>query len=332
MSYYEIDYSSCMSNETCFHIMKFLVLCYLIAMVLCVILSGLGKFHWQYISIEIVGVYILHIVDIVLLRNYDKDKIYLYLYIIELISYLLVIHIIIKLLKAEKVFYSDKQFIPQGISVLCVIYGVFLFPYEFIIIRGENSIIREIRRMTVIVINVILFALVYSKIVELIHFINEKESNEDIILDILVENMETFELSEIYIFIKNVLFVMFAMFIIEQTIQIMNSLVVVGEGMKVLLRVVIVGMKEGIVIVVICGFVYAVYLCRKEYDAKEIVEDEEFISVEMMDVSKNKEDKEDDDNVEYEEEDEFEEEENENDIQYTKNITKPKKGLVLENN
>ena len=176
-----------------------------------------------------------------------------------------------------------------------------------------------------IVINIILFTLIYSKIVELIHFVNEKESNEDIILDILVENMETFELSEIYIFIKNVLFVIFAMFIIEQTIQIMNSLVVVREGMKVLLRVVIVGMKEGIVIVVIFGFVYAVYLCRKEYDAKEIVEDEEFISVEMTDVSQKKEDKEDNDNVEYEEEGEFEEEENEDDIQYTKDIIKTKK-------
>ena len=244
MSYYEIDYSSCMINETCLNIMKFFVLCYLLAMVLCVILCVFGKFKWRYITIEVVGIYILHLVNIVLLRNYAKHKIYFYLYIIELISFLLVIHVIIKLLKGEKVFYSDKQFIPHGIGLLCVIYGVFLFPYEFIIIGGENSIIREIRRMMVIVINVILFALSYSKIVELVRFVNEKESNEDIILNILVENMETFELSEIYIFIKKVLFVVFAMFVIEETIQIMNCLVVAGEGMKILLRLVIVGIKE----------------------------------------------------------------------------------------
>ena len=145
---------------------------------------------------------------------------------------------------------------------------------------------------------------------------------------ILVENMETFELSEIYVCIKNVLFVVFAMFLLEETVQIMNWLIVVKEGMKVLLRIVIVGIEEAIIVAVVSGFAYAVYLCRKEYDVKEIVEDdEEFVTVEMTDVSQNKEDKEDD-GVEYEEEGEFEEEENDDDIQYTK----PKRGLVLEDN
>ena len=328
-----MDYMLCKENYICVNIMKWVIMFYILSIILCVILYFIGKFKSKHFNFYIVAFYVLHLIDITLLIFYDNNSIYLFLYIIETVSFVLVIRIIITFLKGKNIFQTNINFNPQGLGSLCVVYGIVLFPYEYVFMKGANGLVGALRKMIVIGLTVTMFAVIYFKLGDLVQYINEKELNDEIELNVVVDNMNMFELSQIYSLIKNDLFVTFMLFIFEKTIQIMNGVIVSRNGMKMFLGGVVVVFDEISVLLIACGFMYAYYLCKKEYKEKVANEEVEVndgddteeivVDVELQNIKKKK--RNDD-----EEEEEEEEDDDDND-EYNRGTSVTKRGLVLDN-
>lgn len=150
-----------------------------------------------------------------------------FVYIGIIVQFYLIVNQIMSYIKEQKIFISDISFEVHYIPIYYLLFIFLSFPIN---IFFNDEIVTSIQNVLLICLMVILFYSFYNTLQDILLFLNEKTTNSDNELPILIPNLTVLDIYKIYNTIKNSLFINYSMFIFSFMIVLMKKVVIIHLG------------------------------------------------------------------------------------------------------
>jgi len=208
------------------------------------------------------------------------------IYIFNLFLYYNLTQISYKYITGSQFFSSDMEFnIPKFFIIFHIFFPIIIFPYLFFINIKSISYMQITFLFTFFTIYYIVLS---ERIKTILNYLNEKEENNEIDFEILIDNMKPVHLRKIYSNFQNLIFICFSIILIISMFKILIGIIDEHDSLNVYLNCITEVITEMFYIIIFLFLSINLYLIKKKYyKESKPKENYDFVNLEIEDDDEN---------------------------------------------
>ena len=208
------------------------------------------------------------------------------IYIFNLFLYYNLTQISYKYVTGSQFFSSDMEFnIPKFFLIFHIFFPIIIFPYLFFINIKSISYMQITFLFTFFTIYYIVLS---ERIKTILNYLNEKEENNEIDFEILIDNMKPVHLRKIYSNFQNLIFICFSIILIIAMFKILIGIIDEHDSLYIYLNCITEVVIEIFYIIIFIFLSINLYLINKKYyKESKPKENYDFVNLEIEDDDEN---------------------------------------------
>ena len=208
------------------------------------------------------------------------------IYIFNLFLYYNLTQISYKYITGSQFFSSDMEFnIPKFFIIFHIFFPIIIFPYLYFINIKSISYMQITFLFTFFTIYYIILS---ERIKTILNYLNEKEENNEIDFEILIDNMKPVHLRKIYSNFQNLIFICFSIILIISMFKILIGIIDEHDSLNVYLNCITEVITEMFYIIIFLFLSINLYLIKKKYyKESKPKENYDFVNLEIEDDDEN---------------------------------------------
>ena len=227
---------------------------------------------------------LINFMDLIKYRNPIFYTLSIYLF--NLFLYYNLTQISYKYITGSQFFSSDMEFnIPKFFLIFHVFFPIIIFPYLYFINIKSISYMQITFLFTFFTIYYIVLS---ERIKTILNYLNEKEENNEIDFEILIDNMKPVHLRKIYSNFQNLIFICFSIILIIAMFKILIGIIDEHDSLYIYLNCITEVVIEIFYIIIFIFLVINLYLLNKKYyKESKPKENYDFVNLEIEEDDEN---------------------------------------------
>ena len=227
---------------------------------------------------------LINFMDLIKYRNPIFYTLSIYLF--NLFLYYNLTQISYKYITGSQFFSSDMEFnIPKFFLIFHVFFPIIIFPYLYFINIKSISYMQITFLFTFFTIYYIVLS---ERIKTILNYLNEKEENNEIDFEILIDNMKPVHLRKIYSNFQNLIFICFSIILIISMFKILIGIIDEHDSLNVYLICITEVIIEIFYIIIFIFLSINLYLIKKKYyKESKPKENYDFVNLEIEEDDEN---------------------------------------------
>ena len=227
---------------------------------------------------------LINFMDLIKYRNPIFYTLSIYLF--NLFLYYNLTQISYKYITGSQFFSSDMEFnIPKFFLIFHVFFPIIIFPYLYFINIKSISYMQITFLFTFFTIYYIVLS---ERIKTILNYLNEKEENNEIDFEILIDNMKPVHLRKVYSNFQNLIFICFSIILIIAMFKILIGIIDEHDSLYIYLNCITEVVIEIFYIIIFIFLVINLYLLNKKYyKESKPKENYDFVNLEIEEDDEN---------------------------------------------
>ena len=227
---------------------------------------------------------LINFMDLIKYRNPIFYTLSIYLF--NLFLYYNLTQISYKYITGSQFFSSDMEFnIPKFFLIFHVFFPIIIFPYLYFIDIKSISYMQITFLFTFFTIYYIVLS---ERIKTILNYLNEKEENNEIDFEILIDNMKPVHLRKVYSNFQNLIFICFSIILIIAMFKILIGIIDEHDSIYIYLNCITEVVIEIFYIIIFIFLVINLYLLNKKYyKESKPKENYDFVNLEIEEDDEN---------------------------------------------
>ena len=227
---------------------------------------------------------LINFMDLIKYRNPIFYTLSIYLF--NLFLYYNLTQISYKYITGSQFFSSDMEFnIPKFFLIFHVFFPIIIFPYLYFINIKSISYMQITFLFTFFTIYYIVLS---ERIKTILNYLNEKEENNEIDFEILIDNMKPVHLRKVYSNFQNLIFICFSIILIIAMFKILIGIIDEHDSLYIYLNCISEVVIEIFYIIIFIFLVINLYLLNKKYyKESKPKENYDFVNLEIEEDDEN---------------------------------------------
>jgi hypothetical protein len=227
---------------------------------------------------------LINFMDLIKYRNPIFYTLSIYLF--NLFLYYNLTQISYKYITGSQFFSSDMEFnIPKFFLIFHVFFPIIIFPYLYFIDIKSISYMQITFLFTFFTIYYIVLS---ERIKTILNYLNEKEENNEIDFEILIDNMKPVHLRKVYSNFQNLIFICFSIILIIAMFKILIGIIDEHDSLYIYLNCITEVVIEIFYIIIFIFLVINLYLLNKKYyKESKPKENYDFVNLEIEEDDEN---------------------------------------------
>ena len=227
---------------------------------------------------------LINFMDLIKYRNPIFYTLSIYLF--NLFLYYNLTQISYKYITGSQFFSSDMEFnIPKFFLIFHVFFPIIIFPYLYFIDIKSISYMQITFLFTYFTIYYIVLS---ERIKTILNYLNEKEENNEIDFEILIDNMKPVHLRKVYSNFQNLIFICFSIILIIAMFKILIGIIDEHDSLYIYLNCITEVVIEIFYIIIFIFLVINLYLLNKKYyKESKPKENYDFVNLEIEEDDEN---------------------------------------------
>ena len=227
---------------------------------------------------------LINFMDLIKYRNPIFYTLSIYLF--NLFLYYNLTQISYKYITGSQFFSSDMEFnIPKFFLIFHVFFPIIIFPYLYFIDIKSISYMQITFLFTFFTIYYIVLS---ERIKTILNYLNEKEENNEIDFEILIDNMKPVHLRKVYSNFQNLIFICFSIILIIAMFKILIGIIDEHDSLYIYLNCITEVVIEIFYIIIFIFLSINLYLINKKYyKESKPKENYDFVNLEIEEDDEN---------------------------------------------